>query len=73
MRNEEIIKDIVELIQMSFKGNIRSMNVKTIQEKVKQFNEWNNEVKFYEFALNLTEEEQKTICNKVYSWAGFFL
>jgi len=73
MRNEEIIKDIAELIAMAFKYNYKTMTVEKIQEKIKQFNDWNNGVKFYELALNLTQKEQQAICNQVCSWGGLYL
>ena len=68
--NTEIIGDIAELIKMSFKYDVKSLTKENIQEKIKQFNEWNNENKFYEFALNLTEEEQKMVCDQVCAWSG---
>lgn len=68
--NTEMIGDIAELVKMSFKYEHKSLNKENIQEKIKQFNEWNNENKFYEFALNLTEEEQKMIFDQVCAWSG---
>lgn len=75
MRNEEIINtemigDIAELIKMSFKYDVKPLTKENIQEKIKQFNDWNNENKFYEFALNLTEEELKMIFDQVCAWSG---
>lgn len=68
--NAEMIGDIAELIKMSFKYDVKPLTKENIQEKIKQFNDWNNENKFYEFALNLTEEEQKMIFDQVCAWSG---
>ena len=68
--NTEMIGDIAELIKMSFKYDVKPLTKENIQEKIKQFNDWNNENKFYEFALNLTEEEQKMIFDQVCAWSG---
>jgi hypothetical protein len=68
--NTEMIGDIAELIKMSFKYGVKPLTKENIQEKIKQFNDWNNENKFYEFALNLTEEEQKMIFDQVCAWSG---
>lgn len=67
--NTEMIGDIAELIKMSFKYDVKPLTKENIQEKIKQFNDWNNENKFYEFALNLTEEEQKMIFDQVCAWS----
>lgn len=69
--NTEMIGDIAELIKMSFKYDVKPLTKENIQEKIKQFNDWNNENKFYEFALNLTEEEQKMVCDQVCAWSEF--
>lgn len=68
--NTEMIGDIAELIKMSFKYDVKPLTKENIQKKIKQFNDWNNENKFYEFALNLTEEEQKMIFDQVCAWSG---
>lgn len=68
--NTEMIGDIAELIKMSFKYDVKPHTKENIQKKIKQFNDWNNENKFYEFALNLTEEEQKMIFDQVCAWSG---
>lgn len=68
--NTEMIGDIAELIKMSFKYDVKPLTKENIQEKIKQFNDWNNENKFYEFALNLTEEELKMIFDQVCAWSG---
>ena len=65
-----MIGDIAELIKMSFKYDVKPLTKENIQGKIKQFNDWNNENKFYEFALNLTEEEQKMIFDQVCAWSG---
>lgn len=68
--NTEMIGDIAELIKMSFKYDVKPLTKENIQKKIKQFNDWNNENKFYEFALNLTEEELKMIFDQVCAWSG---
>lgn len=66
--NTKIIFDIAELIHIYLKNTKKNINIKFIQQKVKEFNDWNNNTKFYDFALNLTEEEQQMICNQVCIW-----
>jgi hypothetical protein len=69
--NTEIIRDIADLIHICIKNSNESINRKLVQQKVKEFNDWNNSTRFYDFALNLTEEEQQMICNQVCVWWGF--
>ena len=68
MRDEDTIKDIAELVKMALQG--KNVDKTIIQNKVKDFCEWNNNIKFYEFALNLTSDEQEAVVNQVCVWCG---
>lgn len=68
IKTDSILFDIAELIHIYLKNTNGNINENVVRQKVKEFNDWNNNTKFYDFALNLTEEEQRMIGNQVCVW-----